>query len=207
MRTALAPSLTACAIRCACTWPSSAGGVSHTISIGMPCFCESSFAAASAPVRADRNTGLVELLAIIAIFSPRLAAVLAPAGAALSPPPHAATITVITSAARLFATLICIRFPSLLTFITARGAPPPRARAPALEDSLSSRGPQALLTARGAPLFSIAAGAPPPSAAVSHFVLAGGRLSRARAPALEDSLSSRGPQALLTSLPARAGAP
>src|SRR5688572_27833055 len=59
-------------MRCAWTWPSSAGGVSHTISIGMPCFCDSSFAAASAPVRADRNTGLVELLAIIAIFSPAL---------------------------------------------------------------------------------------------------------------------------------------
>ena len=31
-----------------------------------------SFAAASAPVRAERKTGLVELLAIIAILSPRL---------------------------------------------------------------------------------------------------------------------------------------
>src|SRR5688572_18928964 len=69
---AVAPSLTACASRCACTWPSSAGGVSHTTSIGTLCFCDSSFAAASAPVRADRNTGLVELLAIIAIFSPGL---------------------------------------------------------------------------------------------------------------------------------------
>src|SRR5688572_6866304 len=67
---AVAPSLTACARRCACTWPSSAGGVSQTISTGTLCFCDSSFAAASAPVRADRNTGLVELLAIIAIFSP-----------------------------------------------------------------------------------------------------------------------------------------
>ena len=69
MRIAFAPSLTACAMRCAWTWPSSAGGVSQTISIGMPCFCDSSFAAASAPVRADRNTGLVELFAIIAILS------------------------------------------------------------------------------------------------------------------------------------------
>src|SRR3954464_1233883 len=39
----------------------------------------------------------------------------------------------------------------LSALLTARGAPPPLARAPALEDSLSSRGPQALLTARGAP--------------------------------------------------------
>src|SRR4051812_2184427 len=44
----------------------------------------------------------------------------------------------------------------LSALLTARGAPPPLARAPALEDSLSSRGPQALLTARGAP--------PPPAA-------------------------------------------
>jgi amidase len=34
------------------------------------------------------------------------------------------------------------------SFFTARGAPPPLARAPALADSLSSRGPQALLTAQ-----------------------------------------------------------
>src|SRR6476620_4320413 len=33
-----------------------------------------------------------------------------------------------------------------IAFLTARGAPPPRARAPALEDSLSSRGPQAPAT-------------------------------------------------------------
>jgi uncharacterized protein (TIGR03663 family) len=37
------------------------------------------------------------------------------------------------------------------SFFTARGAPPPRARAAALADSLSSRGPQAPFTARGAP--------------------------------------------------------
>ena len=35
---------------------------------GTPCFCDSSLAAASAPVRAERKTGLVELLAIIAIL-------------------------------------------------------------------------------------------------------------------------------------------
>jgi hypothetical protein len=45
--------------------------VSHAISIGTPCLALSSFAAASAPVRAERNTGFVELLAIIAIFNPR----------------------------------------------------------------------------------------------------------------------------------------
>src|SRR5262245_6996442 len=70
MSAAVAPSLTAWASRCAWTWPSSAGGVSQTISIGTLCFAESSFAAASAPVRADRNTGLVELFAIIAILMP-----------------------------------------------------------------------------------------------------------------------------------------
>src|SRR3954468_20976899 len=70
--TAEAPSLTACAIRCAWTWPSSAGGVSHAISTGTLCFCVNSFAAASAPVRADRKTGLVEDLAIIAILRPPL---------------------------------------------------------------------------------------------------------------------------------------
>src|SRR5581483_11100488 len=35
-----------------------------------------------------------------------------------------------------------------LLFFNARGAPPPLARAAALEDSLSSRGPQALFNAR-----------------------------------------------------------
>src|SRR5687767_5243570 len=67
---AVAPSLTAWASRCAWTWPSSDGGVSHTISIGTLCFCDSSLAAASAPVLAERKTGLVELLAIIAILIP-----------------------------------------------------------------------------------------------------------------------------------------
>jgi D-alanyl-D-alanine carboxypeptidase/D-alanyl-D-alanine-endopeptidase (penicillin-binding protein 4) len=56
---------------------------------------------------------------------------------------------------------------SASSFIAARGAPPPRARAAALADSLSSRGSS--ISARGAP---------PP---------------RARAAALADSLSSRGP--------------
>jgi protein-disulfide isomerase len=53
------------------------------------------------------------------------------------------------------------------SFLNALGAPPPSARAAALEDSLSSRGPRAFLHALGAP---------PPSA---------------RAAALDDSLSSR----------------
>src|SRR3954469_12874124 len=45
----------------------------------------------------------------------------------------------------------CSSIADLSALLTARGAPPPLARAPALEDSLSSRGPQPLLTARGAP--------------------------------------------------------
>ena len=73
IRMALAPSFTAWAMRCACTWPSSLGGVSQSISTGTPVFAVRSFAAASAPVRADRKTGLVELFAIIAILKPGLA--------------------------------------------------------------------------------------------------------------------------------------
>src|SRR2546428_8402229 len=65
---ASAPSLTACAMRCACTWPSSCGGVSHATSTGTPCFADRSLAAASAPERAERKTGLVELFAMSAIF-------------------------------------------------------------------------------------------------------------------------------------------
>ena len=49
-------------MRCACTWASSPAGVSQTISTGTPCFCVSSFAAASAPVRAERKTGLFDAL-------------------------------------------------------------------------------------------------------------------------------------------------
>ena len=60
-------------MRCAWTCPSSAGGVSQEISTGTPCFAVNSFAAASAPVLAERKTGLVEDLAIIAILSPGLA--------------------------------------------------------------------------------------------------------------------------------------
>jgi hypothetical protein len=96
-RIASAPSFTACAMRCACTWPSSVGGVSHAISMGTPCFAESSFAAASAPVRAERNTGFVELFAIIAILRPFFAAAgfaasafAGSAGGALCGAPHAA---------------------------------------------------------------------------------------------------------------------
>src|SRR6266496_3164531 len=67
MRTAFAPSLTAWAMRCAWIWPSSWGGVSHMISIGTPVRPVRSLAAVSAPRRAERKTGLVELFAIIAI--------------------------------------------------------------------------------------------------------------------------------------------
>src|SRR5262252_10194122 len=65
--TAFAPSLTAWAMRWAWIWPSSWGGVSHMISIGTPVRSDRSFAAVSAPRRADRKTGLVELFAIIAM--------------------------------------------------------------------------------------------------------------------------------------------
>src|SRR5262249_48066549 len=68
-RIALAPSLTAWAMRWAWTWPSSWGGVSHAISIGMLFAAPSSLAAASAPVRAERKTGFVELFAIMPILS------------------------------------------------------------------------------------------------------------------------------------------
>src|SRR4029078_4169316 len=72
--TALAPSLTAWAMRWAWIWPSSWGGVSQISSIGTPVRADRSFAAVSAPRRAERKTGLVELLAIIAMrigFPPR----------------------------------------------------------------------------------------------------------------------------------------
>src|SRR5688572_30116164 len=77
-RIADAPSLTACAMRCAWICPSSVGGVSQAISTLIPCFADISFAAASAPVRAERKTGFVELFAIIAILKAPPAA--APAG-------------------------------------------------------------------------------------------------------------------------------
>src|SRR5204863_5688188 len=54
--------------RWAWTWPSSWGGVSQATSISIPFLGPSSLAAASAPVRAARNTGLVELLAMSAIL-------------------------------------------------------------------------------------------------------------------------------------------
>src|SRR5262245_12658183 len=81
MSTALAPSLTAWAIRCAWIWPSSWGGVSHMISIGTPVRPERSFAAVSAPRRAERKTGFVELFAIIAMrigFAPGVGTALVP---------------------------------------------------------------------------------------------------------------------------------
>src|SRR4029079_7709654 len=54
-------------MRCAWIWPSSWGGVSHMISIGTPVRSDRSLAAVSAPRRAERKTGLVELFAIIAM--------------------------------------------------------------------------------------------------------------------------------------------
>src|SRR3954462_9284269 len=102
----------------------------------IPCFCDSSFAAASAPVRADRNTGLVELFAIIAIFNPRPAGAVEPAGAgaAFSPPPHAAISPVI---ARVAASFMCIRVLPLLAFSLRVG---PHPHALALGDSAPRSG-------------------------------------------------------------------
>ena len=54
-------------MRRACTAPSSCGGVNQMISMGAPIRFDRSFAAVSAPRRADRNTGFVELFAIIAM--------------------------------------------------------------------------------------------------------------------------------------------
>src|ERR1044071_6359807 len=68
IRMASAPLLTACWMRCAWIWPSSSGGVSHSTSTWILSESESSLAAASAPVREARKTGLFELLAIIAIL-------------------------------------------------------------------------------------------------------------------------------------------
>src|ERR1051326_4633148 len=83
-------------MRCAWTCPSSWGGVSQFTLTCMPYFADSSFAAESAPVRAARNTGLVELFAIIAmviLFFPPAAAFFAAAAVvsvlAFSPPAHA----------------------------------------------------------------------------------------------------------------------
>ena len=78
-------SFTACAIRCACTCPSSCGGVSHSIRIGRPSDADSSRARFSAPMRAATNDGLLALFAIIAMRSGRSAAVGAAGGAGLAP--------------------------------------------------------------------------------------------------------------------------
>ena len=67
---ALARSLTACATATAWSCPSSRSGVIQTISMGMPCFSTRSFAATSAPLRADTKMGLVVFFAIITIFKP-----------------------------------------------------------------------------------------------------------------------------------------
>src|SRR6185503_334623 len=71
-------------MRCACTWPSSCGGVSQLTVTVIPFFAESSFAAESAPVRAARNTGFVELFAIIAIVILSLGLPGAPAAGAFA---------------------------------------------------------------------------------------------------------------------------
>ena len=74
-------SFTACAIRCACTCPSSCGGVSHSIRIGRRSDADSSRARFSAPMRAATNEGLLALFAIIAMRSGRSATAGAAGGA------------------------------------------------------------------------------------------------------------------------------
>src|SRR2546423_14046728 len=69
MRMALSPWLTASAMAWACFWPSSWAGVRQSIAISRPSLVDSSLAAASAPVRAERKTGLVELFATRAIVN------------------------------------------------------------------------------------------------------------------------------------------
>src|SRR3954469_11937440 len=107
MRIASAPSLTACWTRCAWTCPSSSGGVSHAICTSSPVLADASFAACSAPVRAARNTGFVELFAINAIvnflpFAVGAAAAVCESAFFSEPPPQATVVapTVIASAAQ-----------------------------------------------------------------------------------------------------------
>ncbi|PYR88111.1 MAG: hypothetical protein DMF84_29430 [Acidobacteria bacterium] len=111
--------------------------MSHTISIGTPCFCDSSRAVASAPVRADRNTGFVELFAIIAMRNPagRAPDPWSPAG--FSPPRQAATSIAadITAAINdVMLNLLVMHFPSLRCDpprrLHARGAWPKNAHWP-----------------------------------------------------------------------------
>src|SRR6266542_760011 len=105
IRIASAPSFTACSIRCACTWPSSCGGVSQATWMVMPSCRDSSLAAASAPVRAARNTGFVELFAISAMvmWSSSRAR---PSRRASRLPPHAAAPTAARAASQYFARLL-----------------------------------------------------------------------------------------------------
>src|SRR4051794_16924053 len=122
MRIASAPSLTACCTRCAWTCPSSSGGVSHAICTSSPVFSDASFAACSAPVRAARNTGFVELFAINAIvnFLPFAvgAAEAVCESAFCSEPPLQATVvapTAIASAAQRMYRVIRFSFAYLTT--------------------------------------------------------------------------------------------
>ncbi len=91
-RIALAPEFTASEMRCACTAPSSLGGVSQSILTVIPCSFDSSAAAASAPCLPERKTGLVELLAIIAMVKVLPPAAVAAPLAASPPPPHAGDV-------------------------------------------------------------------------------------------------------------------
>src|SRR6266545_1928708 len=124
MRMASAPSFTACWMRCACTWPSSCGGVSQRTSTLMWCCCESSFAAASAPVREARKTGLVELFAISAMVIP--SSVARPTLRCASrpppppPPPQAPPATIVARAASPHTVRIVI---AVSWFGSSRGSP------------------------------------------------------------------------------------
>src|SRR6266542_2775352 len=68
-RIAFAPPFTASAMRCACMVASSFGGVIQSMRTFTLFRFDNSAAASSAPFRPERNTGLVELLAIMAMVN------------------------------------------------------------------------------------------------------------------------------------------
>src|SRR6202008_3216015 len=139
-------SFPACWMRGACTCPYSCGGVSQvTRTCGPPGRAEISRAAASAPVRAARNTGLFELLAITAIVigpvacaeSPPPPALPSPAG--LSPPPHAVAASTASAAVARASRLVIITHPPLVRLcriarpcVRARPRHPPPRNSPTI---------------------------------------------------------------------------
>ena len=133
---ALAPSSAACAIFCAWTCPSSLVGVIQTISMGMPCVDASSFAALSAPFRADRKIGLAALFAIIAIRRPGArAGAAAGAGALFCSLPHPLSQPAIIIPNSAVVSLVFISASRDLPFIRrnvfSTGQPNPRREGPA----------------------------------------------------------------------------